>query len=1069
MTRIPVVLVCVLAALTLAAATVVAKSVPGKNLAQYKAMDAPLPEDPPDPSYHSMYQAAAAGTTLLGWWQFDNLLGQPDEQGWTRHDLTAYPDTTWHVDGSAGGGPGCCPISPINGLKSMWCGACASGAPPYCGYRTLPGYGNSWDQRLLSQVLACTTLTVGYTVVWDSEPAYDFTYVEYWDDAQQIWVPFPVDGGQNWYDGSGGPLVESFLITPPNATTQVRFRFVSDGAWSDQDGLWPTNEGAVKIDDVTLSCPDAGAEFSYFENWEGELCGAKGSNDGMWGATPVASYGTYADLHSGASMLQTDPCARLISSLWAFIDDPAKTNYACGGYPLQGAVPFGPDANGLYLQNEVWSPVVPYAGTGDKVIFSFYVYRDLPLDNLVFYTWHVRGWLDGCPLSWEDYSFVYYGGGKDWLNATFDVGSLILPGATEIQACVGAMDMCLYWCGVYGTGSCHSHAPLFDQVRLVRVDVQGPQWNVRHIDLFQDNFSEDGTITGPARADMAQDILPSANPGILPGDSIVVGVNDPNGLGTDGTVGGPAVYCFVRVGTNGPPPSPAKRGAVIQSPDVRPANAPSPGAVRYPWIGDLSCGGNLWSQYRMDNTYTSGGGWVSERYCFDLEDVANGYHVNEDQIANIGVFTPGDTIWYFFGAQNTLGQWSYWHRTLKGQGASRSTDVFAEACADPCEFSILPDAGRLPGDEGDILYVDDADDRGGPAQLYFDTAFDWLQIRHRVDRFDVMGPSSVVGNSLASRVQDVFVQIIGDPIEIYRKIIWCSSNLSSGLIGDGGWENGGSGAEKSDDFSLLHTFLSNHPGDPGVYATGDDIAQEWSTLIGAGALAVKGTYMNFTLVNGDHKAVGEPVSPTISKSLGSPIGPSSMIAYGGCPLLNDFDVIAPVGGSFRAMQYTLPGNGAVLAQATPTVAQTVARFVLEGFAYNYIRDDDTIPPQVALDRAVHLRDILVWYENLIPDPIGVDPVAFENRLDNAYPNPFNPATTIKYSIKDRGHVSLRIYNAAGQLIRTLVDEMQSPCETGFAETWNGMNDQGQPVSSGVYFYKLVTKGFTQTKKMVLLK
>jgi flagellar hook assembly protein FlgD len=66
-------------------------------------------------------------------------------------------------------------------------------------------------------------------------------------------------------------------------------------------------------------------------------------------------------------------------------------------------------------------------------------------------------------------------------------------------------------------------------------------------------------------------------------------------------------------------------------------------------------------------------------------------------------------------------------------------------------------------------------------------------------------------------------------------------------------------------------------------------------------------------------------------------------------------------------------------------------------------------------------------------------------------------------------VSLKVYNVAGQLVRTLVDEMQTPVESGFAKEWNGQNAQGQPVSSGVYFYKLVTKGFTQTKKMVLLK
>ena len=109
------------------------------------------------------------------------------------------------------------------------------------------------------------------------------------------------------------------------------------------------------------------------------------------------------------------------------------------------------------------------------------------------------------------------------------------------------------------------------------------------------------------------------------------------------------------------------------------------------------------------------------------------------------------------------------------------------------------------------------------------------------------------------------------------------------------------------------------------------------------------------------------------------------------------------------------------------------------------------------------------FENIIPDPVGIDRIAFENSLNDAYPNPFNPTTTIKYTIKERAHVSLKVYNVAGQLVRTLVDDMQAPTEAGFAKEWNGMNDQGAPVSSGVYFYKLVTNNFSQTKKMVLLK
>jgi hypothetical protein len=194
-----------------------------------------------------------------------------------------------------------------------------------------------------------------------------------------------------------------------------------------------------------------------------------------------------------------------------------------------------------------------------------------------------------------------------------------------------------------------------------------------------------------------------------------------------------------------------------------------------------------------------------------------------------------------------------------------------------------------------------------------------------------------------------------------------------------------------------------------------------------------------------------------------------MYVYGGCLGINDFDVLSATGTATDAMSYGTidAANAAVVRQATPNPLGSTAYYVLSGFGYNYIRDPDVGAPPA---RGEHLRTILYALGNSqISAPIGIDPVAYANSLENAYPNPFNPTTTIKYSIAERGHVSLKIYNAAGQLVRTLVNEVQSPQAAAFSKTWNGLNDRGQPVSSGVYFYKLTTDDFAQTKKMVLLK
>jgi hypothetical protein len=90
-----------------------------------------------------------------------------------------------------------------------------------------------------------------------------------------------------------------------------------------------------------------------------------------------------------------------------------------------------------------------------------------------------------------------------------------------------------------------------------------------------------------------------------------------------------------------------------------------------------------------------------------------------------------------------------------------------------------------------------------------------------------------------------------------------------------------------------------------------------------------------------------------------------------------------------------------------------------------------------------------------------------NRLDQNVPNPFNPATTIRYAIAGDNPVSLTIYDVAGRKVRTLVNERQRA--DIYQVSWDGANDAGVRVASGVYFYKLVAGKFTQTKKMLLLK
>lgn len=84
-----------------------------------------------------------------------------------------------------------------------------------------------------------------------------------------------------------------------------------------------------------------------------------------------------------------------------------------------------------------------------------------------------------------------------------------------------------------------------------------------------------------------------------------------------------------------------------------------------------------------------------------------------------------------------------------------------------------------------------------------------------------------------------------------------------------------------------------------------------------------------------------------------------------------------------------------------------------------------------------------------------------------HPNPFNPTTTISYSLAESQKVELEIYNIRGQLVRTLVNSNQPAGKNSVV--WNGTNDNNNPVSSGIYFSRLKTSEVTQSKKLMLLK
>ncbi len=123
-------------------------------------------------------------------------------------------------------------------------------------------------------------------------------------------------------------------------------------------------------------------------------------------------------------------------------------------------------------------------------------------------------------------------------------------------------------------------------------------------------------------------------------------------------------------------------------------------------------------------------------------------------------------------------------------------------------------------------------------------------------------------------------------------------------------------------------------------------------------------------------------------------------------------------------------------------------------------------PNVMLDDGASFEFDIVLNQPVTIDPrnplLPSEPVLYPN-----YPNPFNPSTQIAFFLPENDNIRLTIYNALGQQIRTLVSGSR---EAGYQQiTWNGRDDQGNSVESGIYFYRLSSGNFDQQRKMILVR
>jgi hypothetical protein len=859
----------------------------------------------------------------------------------------------------------------------------------------------------------------------DCELRWDHTLVEY-DNGNGEWVEIVS------YDGTHS-LVATHHIRPNKAATKLRFRFTSDVSWSDQDGLVDT-DGACIFDSISVS---DGTGLIDFENFESYAVGS--TKAGLWTSVPSGrAFGAYSGL--ATNLIDRDPCARNISTqivFWKNHPYPIES----GDYPGLYVTPFCLGEGGIEApcQDElVVSPVIDLgsystacdeiqdAGIPEGSLYGlggydirFSAYRDLPLENLVFYQWKIRGVVNGCPQSWQTKPQVGIGWGyrEQFLQVSHEIAEMIEY--DSIQVACGVIDMCSEWYELYGTCAEHTPAPYIDNVRLYRYGQAGPQWSYYGSDLFQDTFPVDeNDMESVCRADAGVDkcYLDQCDR-VHAGDSAVVWCDSPTAGGLEWTPDWDArVYCHVNVRYIGPDSKPDIFGPALEG---------------------------SWGSYVSDD-----GEWTTlicpeapqtvqfpyPKFCIDLND---------------SILTRGYMIEYYFEAWDLDGLSS----TLPPTARHPDGDRFEFTC--------------LPTGNSDALYVDDFNNKGtfeGMSQTYFDLVFQALEPDggHAPDRYDVNGPEIFMrnrGSGLESRAT------VRQLAEAYKDIFWdCGLEYSVTI------NEGTSRSENSDDAQLLIDWMRTSGHRTGLWVLGDNVADDLSQSEAPSALELTAGLCGielesrslFELTGGGDGGI---TSPLVIGVEGSPFEDFSYYVDGGCPTVVDFDVLDLTGPGQIGMRYTGYTQGPPWACIYTDQVNDHGypmRTVWTGHSIIHVRD--TEPDESARTR---LASLVYGFFGRATSGVTVAEIPSAMSLSRNFPNPFNPSTRIKFSLSRRSHVRLLIYDVSGRLVRVLIDETRQAGTYGTA--WNGKTEKGHQAASGVYFCRMEAADYKRSMKMVLLR
>ena len=444
-------------------------------------------------------------------------------------------------------------------------------------------------------------------------------------------------------------------------------------------------------------------------------------------------------------------------------------------------------------------------------------------------------------------------------------------------------------------------------------------------------------------------------------------------------------------------------------------------------------------------TYDANESLVDDRYNFDLPD--------DD------FFFPGDVIHYYLEARDNLGG------DVGITVLPEDTTGFAQFDDEnpyTADFTVraLPSlATATAGDHPPILVWNDAAGRGddewrtslgetvGEAGIHYDI-------------YTTNAPTSGAGNGLGGRA--TVAQLNG-----YETLIYTAGDLSRYLL-----SNGDFAGDPGDDIGLITDWLAL--GDRNAVMTGDNLVTDLLST-GAAGTAFVSDYFDVTTSGSTVRFfIADQTAPLVMEVPGNEVFQriDRWIAYGGCPTYRSFDALEVGLSAAKLAGFTASGGDQDVYPYAAAVANRHdgdnAAVVLLPYDLAAVHDAPGWTPPAGYEgmaaRTIMLWDILGSFGGWQPPLDAVPGATLSLR---SYPNPFNPTTTIALNVPRAGKVRLRVFDVRGRAIRTLVD---GDMTAGLHRiSWNGRNDDGHAVASGVYLAQVRTGGETRLDKLTLMK